>query len=228
MNIQVNNPDKNDFWSTNLGKSSILPGPFSCGGWLIDDRDSQVYSTVQIGIQCWMGKNMNIGAMIPVNISQTNNSVFEKYCYDGNLTNCDVYGGMYQWDEAMQYVTSQGAQGICLPGWHIPSRDELAALAANLGGEGVAGGKLKEAGTSHWAPPNVGATNSSGFTGLPAGFRNDNFGGSFTRINTHTYLWSSTNTSWGPWWRWLDYNFASFYETIQGWTNGVSVRCVKD
>jgi len=86
-----------------------------------DARDGKTYNTVLIGTQCWMRENLNIGTRIDGSQNQTDNGTIEKYCYDDLESNCDIYGGLYQWDEAMQYVTTQGVQGICPAGWHLPT-----------------------------------------------------------------------------------------------------------
>ena len=82
---------------------------------IVDLRDSQSYNTVEIGTQCWMAENLNIGTRIDGSRKQTDNAILEKYCYGDNEANCDIYGGLYQWNEMMQYVTNQGARN--LPGW---------------------------------------------------------------------------------------------------------------
>jgi len=201
--------------------------PWSCGSEITDARDGRIYPTVQIGLQCWLAKNMNLGDMIPNTSNQTNNALFEKYCYNNDPAYCEEYGGLYQWNEMMQYVTTPGAQGICPEGWHVPDRGEYTTLSVFLGGDGFAGGALKEIGTVHWAPPNTGATNSSGFTGLPGGRRDATYF-TFSQINTNANLWTSTLTGYGGWLRWLRYDIAAFYETIQSAGEGYSVRCVKD
>ncbi len=127
-----------------------------------------------------MAENLNVGSMINGSSNQTNNGIIEKYCYDDNTSNCDTYGGLYQWEEMMQYVTTPGAQGICPDGWHLPTDEEFKTMEMALGmSQGEAddtgwrgtdeGGKMKESGTTHWYSPNMGATNSSGFTALPGG-----------------------------------------------------------
>ena len=159
---------------------------WTCGEPITDSRDGQTYNTVQIGDQCWMAENMNIGTMINGSNDQIDNGVIEKYCYDNVPANCDTYGGLYQWNELMQYETTQGIQGICPTGWHIATDEELKTLEGTVdsqygvgdpvwdetGNRGLdAGGNLKETGTTLWEPPNTGATNSSGFTALPSGYR---------------------------------------------------------
>jgi hypothetical protein len=76
----------------------------------------------------WMVENLNIGTMINGNLNMSNNSVVEKFCYDNDMSKCTIYGGLYQWGEIMQYMTTQGSQGICPSGWHIPTQMELSTL----------------------------------------------------------------------------------------------------
>src|SRR5680860_564302 len=92
-----------------------------------------------IGVQAWAKANLNVGTMVPGTLggsnttNQTNNSIIEKYCYQNNPANCTTYGGLYQWNEAMQYVTTEGAQGICPAGSHIPSDNDWKILEMQLG-----------------------------------------------------------------------------------------------
>ncbi|MCD4737579.1 MAG: fibrobacter succinogenes major paralogous domain-containing protein, partial [Bacteroidales bacterium] len=198
--------------------------------------------------QCWMAENLNIGARIDAANHQTDNSTFEKYCYNDLESNCDIYGGMYQWDEMMQYVTTLGAQGICPSGWHIPTDDEWKTLEGNADntygvgdpewdllswrGDDV-GDNLKEAGTTHWPSPNT-ATNSSGFTVLPGGYYSFS-NTTFYYVNEYTHLWTSkddTGGSFGPayaWYRNLGYNVSTCYRHANQYkVNGLYVRCLKD
>jgi uncharacterized protein (TIGR02145 family) len=143
------------------------------GFWL----DSKYVNLVRIGTQIWMGENLNVGTRIDGSKDQTNNGISEKYCYNDVDYNCDIYGGLYQWNEMMQYNPAEDTgkvigttQGICPDGWHIPIIKEWNNITIFLGGDSDAGGKLKEAGFAHWLAPNKGATNESGFTGLPGGY----------------------------------------------------------
>jgi uncharacterized protein (TIGR02145 family) len=160
---------------------------------------------VLIGTQCWMKENLNVGTMINNANNQSNNNIIEKFCYNNLESYCSVYGGLYQWNELMGYATSSaanpsGRQGICPTGWHVPSDAEWCQLetfldatvnCSNFFWEGVnIGGSLKESGTIHWSVPNTGATNSSGFTALPAGYIN--FPGAPANINNYTYFMTST------------------------------------
>ncbi len=140
---------------------TLTTSPWQCGDIIFDSRNEQVYNTVLIGNQCWISENLNIGMRIDGVNNQTNNGILEKYCYNNIEDSCDVYGGLYQWDEMMQYTTTEGVQGICPTGWHLPTDDEWRSLDVFLGTE-VAGGKMKEIGTTHWNSPNTGATNTSG------------------------------------------------------------------
>jgi uncharacterized protein (TIGR02145 family) len=190
-----------------------------------DTRDGNVYGTVQIGTQCWMAQNLNIGTKVLRNTNQTNNSIIEKYCYYNNENNCNTYGGLYQWNEAMQYVTTEGVKGICSTGWHLPTDAEWTTLTTYLGGLSIAGGKLKEAGLTHWLSPNTGATNSSGFTALPGGYTyTDN---SFVNLTHNAYFWSSSQGAY-PWGRDLSCNLGSMSMHYYNLTDGLSVRCLKD
>jgi uncharacterized protein (TIGR02145 family) len=187
----------------------------------------KTYNTVQIGTQCWMKGNLNIGSKIPVTQEQTNNGVVEKYCYNDLEPNCDIYGALYQWNEMMQYSTTGGVQGICPTGWHLPSDIDWTTLTSYLGGINIAGGKVKEPGYIHWLSPNTGANNECGFTALPGGFRFSN--GSYSSLGSITYIWSSTEeSSLHSWVRDIDYNNTKINRTADHKTAGFSVRCLKD
>ncbi len=202
----------------------------------------QVYNTVMIGTQCWLKENLNYsdnGTFIPGSQDQTNNSTIEKYCYDDLTSNCNEYGGLYQWGEMVQYLNGASntttwnplptgnVQGICPPGWHIPWNTEWDQLINYLGGENVAGGKMKETGFTHWLAPNTGATNESGFTGLPGGYRNNM--AFFIGLGGNALLWTISGT-WaaGDWIVNLNYLQASVSLGTQDKVSGLSVRCVKD
>ena len=203
------------------------PGDMNCGTSMVDERDGQVYPIVQIGIQCWLAKNMNIGDRIDGSENQTDNGTIEKYCYNNVEDSCDIYGGLYQWDEAMQYSNDEGVQGICPTGWHVPSEYDWNILIGYLGGEDIAGGKLKEADTIHWDPPNVGATNESGFTALPGGIRLYN--GGFVNLGYDACFWSSMEINGShAWRRHLYYNHDEVTRYGYDKTLGFSARCLKD
>jgi uncharacterized protein (TIGR02145 family) len=219
---------------------------WKCGDSLIDTRDGEIYATVLIGTQCWMAENLNIGTKInstAIGYQQTDNDTIEKYCYDNDLAQCEIYGGLYEWDEAMQYVTTEGVQGICLSGWHIPTDNEWKILEGTVDSQypvgdtewdGTewrgfdAGGNLKETGYTHWYSPNTGATNESGYTILPGGFR-DISNGSFNYLSYFGFFWSSSQYDAGSVWsRSLYYTLASIYRNYYFKNYGFSVRCLKD
>ncbi len=170
---------------------------WKCGCTVIDERDSKLYNTVQIGEQCWMAENLNIGTRVDGILDQTDNSIIEKYCYNDEEDSCYTYGGLYQWDEMMQYMSVPSSQGVCPDEWHIPAMSEWTSLVEYLGGTGVAGGKMKEAGTIHWNSPNTGATNESGFTAFPAGYRNEM--GTFHQVRKYAEFWPSNDSSYYSW-----------------------------
>ncbi len=119
-------------------------------GSFTDPRDGQTYNTVKIGNQWWMAENLNYDADTG------------SWCYNDNSSNCTTYGRLYDWATALTVAPA---------GWHLPTDAEWTVLTDYLGGLSVAGGKMKETGTTHWSSPNTGATNESGFTALPGGSR---------------------------------------------------------
>jgi len=202
------------------------------------------YPTVTIGTQVWLAKNLNIGTMIGSKLAdntslqdQTDNSVIEKYCYgyiqDGNAgqmatgsSNCSTYGALYQWNEAMQYSLSEGAQGICPAGWHIPSDSEQFTLEDYLKDFGQncdfgrttwdcfgAGTKMKVGGTSDFEAP-------------IAGLRfND---GSFTGQGDNGFFWSSSVDSANAWYRALYSLGEEVNRNVFDQTIGLPIRCLQD
>ncbi len=102
------------------------------GADLTDSRDGKVYKTAQIGDQLWMAENLNVGVMVSDAVGQTDNGVIEKYSYDNNESNSDVYGGLYFWDEMMQY-TETSTQGVCPDGWHVSTDEDWQELEMFLG-----------------------------------------------------------------------------------------------
>jgi len=196
------------------------------------DSNNNNYTIVEIGNQTWMAENLNVGIRIDGSQVQSNNGITEKYCYGNFDSKCAVFGGLYLWDEVMQYDTVEGTKGICPIGWHVPTDGEWATLTNFLGGQNVAGGKLKETGefiygTGHWFQPNYGATNSSGFTALPSGTRYYN--GLFYDINSGNDFWSSTQHGANNAWDWYQYYATPAeyrYDIYKD--RGASCRCLKD
>lgn len=213
--------------------------PWTCGYPITDARDSKVYNTVLIGTQCWTKENMNVGTMISGVTTQTNNVTIEKYCYNDLESNCTIYGGFYQWAEIVQYlngasnssswnpVPTGNVQGVCPTGWHIPKDAEWSQLTTFLGGQAIAGGAMKETGTAHWASPNTGATNSSGYTLFGAG---ENLPvGNFVDLLSQANLWSATeDISSRAWHRNVYYNAINVGQGNSPKTYATSARCIKD
>jgi uncharacterized protein (TIGR02145 family) len=134
--------------SCSAGKSKTIlvqPNPaFTCGSNLTDIRDSKVYPTVQIGSQCWMAANLNYGSYLNSSQVQNDNCLSEKYCYNDVTGNCTKYGGLYQWDEVMKYDDTPAGQGLCPPGWHVPTEPEWTTLFNFYLGSAFAGKPLQD------------------------------------------------------------------------------------
>ena len=224
--------EEDDVSPTNTGQP--------CPGLPTITYGGQVYHTVFIGNQCWMKENLNIGSMISGNDSMQDNGIIEKYCYEDKLANCESYGGLYQWDELMQYKTQSGAQGICPDGWHIPSDEEWKTLEGTVDSKYHIGDlewdgcdcfrgsdackNLKS--TSGWYNAGNGL-DKFGFCALPAGF-NYSFG-SFEYLNKNAYFWSSTeNLDFFAFQRNLSHSDPGIQREIIRKGRGLSVRCIKD
>jgi uncharacterized protein (TIGR02145 family) len=174
------------------------------------------YNTITIGNQCWLKQSLNIGTMIDNSQDQSNNNLVEKYCYSNNESNCATYGGLYQWDEVMQYETTEGAQGICPEGWHIPTTEELDALINEV--DNNAKDLLSEV---------DGGTNNSGFSALLAGFRD--IDGSFHSLHGATAFWSSgEHNDENAIIIWFDGAQVPIFSGNDIKKAGNSVRCLKD
>ena len=213
-------------------------------GTFTDARDGNQYNWVKIGDQIWMAENL---AYLPsVNMvadgsEDAAGSYYYVYGYNGTnvadakaTANYTTYGVLYNWTAAMDGEASSttnpsGIQGVCPTGWHLPSDAEWTELTDYLGGTSVAGGKLKETGTTHWASPNTGATNETGFTALPGGDRLD-FGGSFARIGDSGSWGSASEGSLGN--DVFSYVMGSIGDGLYIYGSskeaGMSVRCVRD
>lgn len=194
------------------------------------DIDGNDYQTVAIGVQVWMASNLkttkyNDGTAIPLVTADTDwaHLLSPGYCwYDNDTVNKRDYGALYNW-----YAVNTGK--LCPTGWHVPTDAEWTILTTYLGGESVAGGKLKESGTSHWYRPNTGATNETGFSALPGGFRDYYLGGPFIYDGYSGHWWSSTELflayAWNQSMSSRNSNVNRFYDDEHC---GFSVRCIKD
>jgi uncharacterized protein (TIGR02145 family) len=194
----------------------------------VTDIDGNQYSIVVIGNQTWMKENLNVshyrnGDVIPqVQDALTWQSLTSgAWCYyENNTANGTVYGKLYNW-----YAVTD-PRGLAPEGWHIPNHSEWSTLGNYLGGNSVAGGKMKA--TSGWDVPNTGATNESGFTGLGSGYRKYS-DGLFHDIGKFGFWWSSTIDGVAmAWERHLHYELVDLMPNFAYKDNGFSVRCVKD
>ena len=193
------------------------------------DADGNEYATVTIGEQIWMTENLKTTkfadkSSIPLVTSNSEwiTTLTPAYTWYNNDqdTYGNTYGALYNW-----YAVNTGK--LCPSGWHVPDNDDWSQLISNLGGEVVAGGKLKEAGYDHWNTPNTSGTNSSGFTALPGGYRYFDTG-EFWYIRTIGIFWSSSFQSDIAYYYYLRHDNMNIYQDQDSKKGGFSVRCVKD
>jgi uncharacterized protein (TIGR02145 family) len=200
-----------------------------------DPRDSQQYRVITIAGQKWMGENLNVGEQLSTNEMAMQNDRIEKFCYNNSRENCRALGGLYTWDEAMQYnrpanKEDDNVQGICPDGWHIPSEKEWQELSEHLGGEMVAGNKLKD--WRYWDQSVLKNKNqidlkATGFAALPAG-RIDISGESHYK-GVSTSFWSASQSgSDKAWHRTITTRGSGLYHDASYTTQKFSVRCIKD
>jgi uncharacterized protein (TIGR02145 family) len=209
---------------TYYGNEWPLAPEFVCGETIA--HQDYAYSTVQIGDQCWFSENCRyLPEVSPPNEESNTDPYYYVYGYEGTdvaaaqaTENYATYGVLYNWPAVM-------TAGICPSGWHIPSDGEFTELTDFLGGEGVAGGKMKEAGYDHWNSPNAGATNSSGFTGLPGGA---SYSGGFYYNGSYGFWWSASESDSYSWVRELDAGSDSVFRDYFYREAGLSARCVRD
>ena len=193
------------------------------------DEELNFYPTVIIGKQEWLAQNLRTTKFNDgTNIQQVTNlttyvslSTPAYTWYNNDISNKEAYGALYNW-----YTVNTGK--CCPEGWHVPSDAEWTKLTKALGGEEIAGGKLKEEGTAHWDSPNIGATNLTGFTALPGGYIFT--GGAFGNIDTNGFWWCSTEFGADRAYSRIMYfndenvtRHSDYFKTL-----GLSIRCIKD
>jgi len=197
-----------------LNITVLNPVPFFCDNQIIDVRDNQSYSTVSLGTQCWMAANLNFGTQILSTSMQRDNCIVEKYCLNDNNANCLSSGGLYQWDEMMQFEPVESSQGLCPPAWHVPSEAEWNILFSRYISNGFAGSPLKY-------------TGYSGFNALLSGIRFDDSNWNFDAFAT--FIWSSTTQ--GPYKAWA-HSMNSFNPSVSyhpsNRSNAFYIRCIKN
>lgn len=199
-----------------------------------NNSDDGEFETVTIGNQVWMAENLDVdhyrnGDTIPqvTDPDEWDTLTTGAWCYyDNDSANGEIYGKLYNW-----YAVND-PRGLAPEGWHVPTNAEWTELTDFLGGDYVAGGKLKSTGTIEdgdglWYSPNEGATNESGFSALPGGSRDRN--GFFTYIGYLGYWWSSSESNATyAWFRTLIYNGSEVNRSSYYKEYGFSVRCVRD
>lgn len=229
---------------------------WACGSLFTDVRDGKSYNTVLIGSQCWMAENLNYGTYAAVTNPQASGTKFCQNLSGVNDATCPFGGLYAWANLMNGSASCNGTapppdanakcatpvQGLCPAGWHIPSHYEWTLLEKNAGSNPGAfpydvttsgvylgtdeGGNLKQTGTTNWTTPNTGATNSTGFTGLPGGY---SWSGAFSNVGTRGRFWSSTDNGGSySWMRSLANNSAQVYRDQWDKANGFSCRCVKD
>jgi uncharacterized protein (TIGR02145 family) len=203
-------------------KDEVITAPIT-----VTDIDGNTYSTITVGGVVWMAENLrttkyNDGTAITTGLSNTdwsNTTIGAYSIYDNDPANNTTYGKLYNW-----YAVNTGK--LAPAGWHVATEAEYTALIDNLGGSSVAGGKLKST-SSLWDAPNTGATNSSGFNGLPGGYRS--MSGNYSLEGKTGYWWANTerNASQGEYTN-LDNDFAATARNGATKSFGYSVRCVRN
>jgi len=194
----------------------------------VKDIDNNRYDIVKIGSQVWMKENLQVtryndGTPIPL---VTNAAAWEGLttnAYTWYNNDASEYGALYNY----YVVADANPKNVCPVGWHVPTKAEITTLSTALGGDVVAGGKMKESGLQHWTMPNTNATNGSGFLGLPGGFRA--FNGPFIAVEITGAWWTSTfNNSVTGWHYTVVHDDEDLGILVSNNKNGLSIRCLKD
>jgi uncharacterized protein (TIGR02145 family) len=211
----------------------------SCPGTPTVTYEGQVYNTIQIFNQCWLKENLNVGTMIPGDQGMADNNILEKYCYNNKVDSCNKYGGLYDWGEMMQYIVQQGIQGICPPGWHLPTDEEWKVLEGAVDSQYGIGDCLWDIIDSRGFDAGLGLKSTTGwtfegsgidlfgFSAIPGGYRFSN--GFFCSVGEYGNWWNaSEHDSVSAWYRFLN---CYYPDVTRNWFNkscGFSVRCLRD
>jgi len=202
----------------------------------VTDADGNVYNTVLVGSQCWMAGNLKTthyrnGEPLDYpgtdNIAWYNNESGAYAWYDNDIEWKETYGALYN------FHAVQNSNNLCPADWHVPSDEEWTALSNYLGGEAIAGGKLKSTRTvpddhPRWESPNTGATDEVGWTAFPGGFRD--YMGYFGTIGTQGAFWTSTEGGYDVAWSRNMYSYNTYLSLNSGTMSGygLSIRCLQD
>lgn len=216
-------------WDAILGLTPTNPTPTTpnpAPAPTVTDADGNTYGTISLGTQTWLDRNMNVGTRVNGESDQTDNGTLEKYCYDDLEARCTTDGALYQWDEAMQYSTTDGAQGICPSGYHVPTDNDWKTLEIYLGMSPADADEGGWRGTDQ--NTKLMASGSSGMDIPLAGYWNAISDLFFKRTETG-YLWSSTESEYGAWFRRLESGFSTVNrDSGVHEDTGFSVRCLKN
>ena len=239
-----NNGDPVNVRVRSFGDMVMSSIPFACGIETLIDADGNSYNTVQIGADCWMAENLNVGTAISIGngvanaTDQTDNGIIEKWCYNNTAGNCDTYGGLYAWSEAMNWTTTEGAQGICPAGSHIPTDAEWSALEASLATGACDPNRLFAYDCSP-AGTDLKVGGSTALNLALYGYKQDgfyNYNSDFAGLNAYARFWTSSLEPGGnyPLYRGV-YSansgvLRSYFsqDTVGGSYLGNSIRCVVD
>ena len=193
-------------------------------GQMVTDIEGNVYNTVKIGDQLWMAEDLKVSKY---NDGTTIPNITDKTAWQNSSTGaCTWYNNEKSWGTLYNFY-AVNTRKLAPAGWHVATHVDWTALTDYLGGEDVAGGKLKETGSVRWDSPNTGATNESSFTALPGGFRLGD--GTFSSFGGGGYWWSSTEfDSWNSWTHYIYWSGSIIYRGHYDKREGHSVRCIKD
>jgi uncharacterized protein (TIGR02145 family) len=211
-----------------------------CPGIPTVTYEGQVYNTVQVLSQCWLQENLNVGIMISNSGYQEDNEIIEKYCPENSEDSCTKYGGFYQWGEAMKYIVQEGSQGLCPPGWHIPTDEEIKVLegisdSQYLIGDDIwnitgayrgsdCGFNLKS--ENYWNE-GMNGTNLYGMTLLPSGLADP--GIHYASPGENAGFWSSSSLDYStPFYRNIWYPETSIKRSTANLRVAFAIRCLKD
>ncbi len=189
---------------------------FNCGIQTVTDIDGNTYNTIKIGSQCWFKKNLEV-----LSYSDGSSIVSDWWYYNNDSNLNSVFGKLYDWHAV------NNSHGLCPIGWHVPSDAEWTTLTNFLGGETVAGGALKS--ITGWGSTNVGATNSSGFTALPGGYRRSGSTVTFYGAGSGGNWWTSTEDVLGTsYYRYLGYDNSAVFISTWNMDHALSIRCLQN
>ncbi|MBU4338609.1 hypothetical protein KKD57_03565 [Patescibacteria group bacterium] len=201
---------------------SQAPLSFTCGASTVSDIDNNIYNTVQIGEQCWLKENLKVTKNLA-------GEAITRYCYDNDVNICNTDGGLYDWNTAMNNSATEGAQGICPDGWHVPKDGEWYVLENGLATSACPNYRTRAVTDGdNCDPAGVILRNKGldGFSGLLSGGRGPN--GKFGLRNDSTNFWSSSSVENNAWTRFIILEESDIYRISSNKSTSFSLRCLKD